>query len=142
MRKKGSDQKNRYLQEFSADIRQVLPDFEKFGKSGKREVELLDRNGSAIAVLRLAPQKYERIEGFDGFIDTAVIVRNNKVIGVAIGANKETPRWMKKVRDAGFLKKWNGKTPDEAKQLKVDAVTGATYSSEAIKSEVKAVLSR
>ncbi|MBO5644337.1 MAG: FMN-binding protein [Lentisphaeria bacterium] len=35
-----------------------------------------------------------------------------------------------------------GKTLAEAEKLKVDAVTGATYTSEAVKSEVKAVVSK
>lgn len=130
------------FEEYISDIKSILPEFAKFGNVKQREVFLLDKNNTCIATLRTAPEKYERKEGFDGFINTAVIIKDNKVIGVAVGKNSETPRWMKKVRSAGFLKSWNGKSVDEAKKLKVDAVTGATWSSNAIKSEVKAILSK
>ena len=47
---------------------------------------------------------------------------------------------LKRLRTGGLLKRWNGKTPAEGAKLKVDAVTRATYSSNAVKAEVEAVL--
>lgn len=51
-------------------------------------------------------------------------------------ANKETPKFFKKVSD-GILGKWNGKSVKAAQKLKVDGVTGATMSSNAVKENVK-----
>lgn len=125
--------------EYISDIRSALPEFSSFGKERGREVELLDKNGKEIAQLKLAPEKRERKEGFNGVIDTAVILKNGKICGVAVGKNSETPRWMSRVRKAGFLTRWNGKSLPEAAALEVDAVTRATYSCEAIKSEVRSI---
>ncbi len=128
-------------EQFRAELLLRLPDFTKFGKCQKNKVELFDKNNKSIGILLLAPAgKYQRKEGFNGYINTAVLLdKNNKVTGVILGKNSETPRWIQRLHKAGFLDKWNGKTVKEASQLEVDAVTRATYSSEAIKQEVKAI---
>ena len=45
--------------------------------------------------------------------------------------NQETPKYYARVKKALF-DKWNNLKVNEAQKLKVDAVTGATYSSEAV----------
>ena len=48
----------------------------------------------------------------------------------------ETPRFFEMVK-SGLLNKWNGMTVKQASSAKVDAVTGATYSSNAVKENVR-----
>ena len=50
--------------------------------------------------------------------------------------NQETPKYLTLIKQ-DLLGKWNGKKVKDAKALKVDAVTGATYSSEAVIENVK-----
>lgn len=130
----------RNFDEFAGDIREILPEFASFGKYQGREVELLDSDSMVIAFLRLAPEKYERVEGFEGFVNVAVVVKNNRICGIAIGKNSETPRWLQRVKRSPMLKAWNGKTLPEAAELEVDAVTSATYTSNAVKAEVRAIV--
>ena len=127
---------------FIPDIKTALPRFASFGEKTGRKVELLSSDGDRIGLLYLAPAgKYARTEGFNGYVDVAVILSpDGKVAGVAVGKNGETPRWLERVRKAGFLTRWNGHTVGEAAKLQVDAVTRATYSSTAIRDEVKAIL--
>lgn len=127
------------LDEFAADIRRILPDFSGFGRRAGREVALLDKEGRTIGSLRLAPEKYRRVEGYNDVINTAVVLVDGRISGVAIGKNAETPRFLERVRRGGLLERWNGRRLSEAAGLEVDAVTGATYSSEAIKGEVRAI---
>ncbi|MBO5645185.1 MAG: FMN-binding protein, partial [Lentisphaeria bacterium] len=103
--------------------------------------ELLDKDKKVIGYILTAPdKKYVRTEGFNAYINTAVVLnKEGKITGVVIGKHEETPRFMDKIRNAGFMKRWNGKTVKEAKELKVDAVSGATYSCEAIKAELKTI---
>ena len=54
--------------------------------------------------------------------------------------NNETPKFLQRVIDAGFLESWNGLTVEEALNKEVDAVSGATYSSNGIKNSLKARL--
>ena len=45
--------------------------------------------------------------------------------------NMETPKYFVKVKKA-LLEQWNGQKVADAQKLKVDAVTGATMSSDAV----------
>ena len=129
---------------FVPDIRTALPRFASFGKKTGRNVDLLDGKGGLIGRLYLAPAgKYPRTEGFNGYVEVAVILTpDDRIAGVAVGRNGETPRWLERVRKAGFLTRWNGRTVGAAAELEIDAVTRATYSSTAIRDEVRAILCR
>jgi electron transport complex protein RnfG len=60
-----------------------------------------------------------------------IYIQKNKVVKVEALKNQETPKYFVKVKNA-ILEKWNGKKVAEAQKLKVDGVTGATMSSDAV----------
>ena len=128
--------------QYSEDIKTILPAFSGFGSMNGRCVQLLNSEKAVIGSLLLAPAgKRERVEGYNDVINTAVVVTpDNKIIGVVLGENSETPRFLQRLKKAGFLYKWNNRTPAEAADLKVDAVTRCTYSSNAVKAEVSEIL--
>jgi|GEM_PF-3384772 len=128
--------------QYTDDIRAILPNAVTFGTMTDRKVQLLDANKQVVGYLLLPPAgKRERVAGYNGVVNVAVVVSpDNKILGVALGENNETPRFLDRLRNAGFLKRWNGKKTSEAAKLKVDAVTRATYSSNAVKSEVDTIL--
>ena len=69
-----------------------------------------------------------------GYVDATpvkIYIKKNKVEKVEILKNQETPKYNAKVKKA-LQEKWNGQNVKDAAQLKVDAVTGATFTSEAI----------
>ena len=69
-----------------------------------------------------------------GYVDTTpvkIYIKKNKVEKVEILKNQETPKYNAKVKKA-MQGKWDGQKVKDAAQLKVDAVTGATFTSEAI----------
>lgn len=78
------------------------------------------------------------IAGYGGNVPLEVSLRNGRVAGVRALPNGETPQFF--ARAAQLLDRWNGKTIEEAQALKVDAVSGATYSSRAIIGNVHAAL--
>ena len=51
--------------------------------------------------------------------------------------NEETPKYFDLMVSKGLLKKWNGMPVKTAEKCKVDAVTGATVSSEAVIENVR-----
>ena len=74
-----------------------------------------------------------------GYLDTTplkIYIEKNKVVKIEALKNQETPKYFLKVKKA-LLDKWNGLKVKDAKALKVDAVTGATYSSDAVIENVK-----
>ena len=76
------------------------------------------------------------IEGYAGCTPVKVYIQGGKVLRVEALENEETPKYFDMV-EKGLMKKWNGKTVAAAEKLKVDAVTGATVSSESVIENVR-----
>ena len=70
------------------------------------------------------------IIGYGGTVPLEITLENGKVKSVKALENSETPDFFKEA--SSLLTKWNGRTIEEAQKLKVDAVSGATFSSKAI----------
>ena len=76
------------------------------------------------------------VEGYNGPTPLKIYIKKNRVEKIEALKNQETPKYFIKVKN-NLLKKWDGLKVKEAKNLKVDGVTGATYSSEAVIQNVK-----
>lgn len=72
----------------------------------------------------------KNVTGYIGTTPLKIYIKRNKVVKIAALRNQETPKYFAKVKKE-LLTKWNGKKVKEASKMKVDAVTGATYSSKA-----------
>ena len=70
------------------------------------------------------------IKGYAGTVPLDITLRDGKVVGVKALKNTETPDFFSQA--GKLLTQWNGKTIAEAESMKVDVVTGATFSSRAI----------
>lgn len=82
----------------------------------------------------------KEIQGYNGPTPVEVSIVDGKVVEVRALDNVETPSFFNRAFSE-LRTKWNGKTVSEATSLKVDAVSGATYSSNAIIQNVQAALS-
>lgn len=71
------------------------------------------------------------VQGFLGATPLKIYIQKNKVVKIEAMKNQETPKYFLKVKK-NLLDKWNGVKIKDAKKMKVDAVTGATYSSKAV----------
>lgn len=70
------------------------------------------------------------INGYAGPVPLDVYISQGKISDIQALPNAETPGFFN--RATPLFSSWIGKTPSEAKDLKVDAVSGATFSSNAI----------
>ena len=77
------------------------------------------------------------VMGYAGAVPVEITVVNDTVCEVIPLENDETPRFMKRVEDSGFFNNWNGLTVEEAMAKDVDAVTRATYTSNAVTENVR-----
>ncbi len=77
------------------------------------------------------------IVGFNDIIPLEINMVDGKIANINILDNKETPRFLQKVTDEELVENFYGLTPEEAINLDIDAVSGATYSSNAIIKSVK-----
>lgn len=76
------------------------------------------------------------IEGYVGTTPVKVYIQAGKVLKVEALENEETPKYFDMVVK-GLMKKWNGMPVKTADKAKVDVVTGATVSSEAVIENVR-----
>ena len=71
------------------------------------------------------------VEGYLGPTPLKIYIKSNKVEKIEFLKSQETPKYYAKVKKA-LQEKWNGLKVKDARQQQVDAVTGATFSSEAV----------
>lgn len=79
------------------------------------------------------------VAGYEGPTPLKVYIRKNKIEKIEFLPNSETPRYWQ-AASKHLQNKWDGKTVKEAKTMQVDGRTGATYSSDAVKENVKRAL--
>lgn len=70
------------------------------------------------------------IVGYGGTVPLEITLQDGRVKSIRALANSETPDFFKEA--SALLTKWNGQTIEDAQKMKVDAVSGATFSSKAI----------
>jgi len=80
------------------------------------------------------------IMGFNGPTPIELCVYDGVITEIKAFPNQETPRFFQKVLDSGLLGALNGKTPTEAREMQLDAVSGATYSSTALIKNIRLAL--
>ena len=78
--------------------------------------------------------------GYDGPTPLKITLVDGVVDTVEALPNTETPRFFERVLASGLLKAVVGKTAAEAAEMPFDAVTGATYSSQAVIENLRAGL--
>ena len=76
------------------------------------------------------------VKGFRGNTPLNIYIKGGKVVKIEPLANHETPNFFNKVKN-GLLNKWYGMKASKAASANVDGVTGATFSSKAVKENVK-----
>lgn len=80
------------------------------------------------------------VDGFMGPTPIEIRIKKDTIINITPLANEETPGYF---NDAvTILKKWIGLTPAKGLELEVDAVSGATFSSNSLIENVRAGLQR
>ena len=78
------------------------------------------------------------ISGYAGPVPLDIHIADGKITEIQALANAESPSFFQ--RASALFESWIGKTPEQALEMKVDAVSGATYSSTAIINNVSAGL--
>lgn len=71
------------------------------------------------------------VEGYNGTVPVKIYIKKNKIEKIEVLKNQETPKYLAMVKKS-LLNAWDGLTIKAAKAKKVDAVTGATFTSEAL----------
>ena len=82
----------------------------------------------------------KNVWGYNGLTPVRITLVDGKITEIVPLKNDEDPAYFKMVLESGIFTKLNGKTPEEALKVRLDAVSGATYSSEGIIRNIRAGL--
>ena len=99
-------------------------------KDGETTVETLTEKDGAIVVNTTELGK--GIIGYRGPTPVEIYISGGVIQKVKALPNQETPEFLGAVRNSDLLERLDGKTPEEASKVKLDAVSGATYTSQAL----------
>ena len=97
------------------------------------------KKGDAVMGTVLFSSPYsDSVMGYAGATPLRIVLdENNAIKEVKLLVNDETPRFVQRVVDGGLFEAWNGMTVDQALQAPVDAVSGATYTSNGVIESLK-----
>lgn len=78
----------------------------------------------------------KKVTGYVSTTPLKIYIKKNKVEKIEALKNQETPKYFARVKKQ-MLNKWDGMKVKDALNQKVDGVTGATFSSDAVKENVR-----
>ena len=103
--------------------------------------EIKDAKGNTLGTILFSSPYSDGVKGFNGPTPLLIALdAEGRIKTVALLGNEETPRFAQRVVEGGLYEAWNGLTVDEALGKEVDAVSGATYTSNGVKKSLKARL--
>lgn len=76
--------------------------------------------------------------GYGGTVPVEIYATNGRIDSVVALPNSESPKFFGRLESEGLTRAWDGRTLKEAETMEVDAITGATYSSNAFIANVRA----
>lgn len=96
------------------------------------------KGDTVVGVVLFSSPYSDSVMGYAGATPLRIVLNeNNTIKEVKLLGNDDTPRFVQRVVDGGLLDSWNGMTVDQALQATVDAVSGATYTSNGVVESLK-----
>jgi Na+-translocating ferredoxin:NAD+ oxidoreductase RnfG subunit len=103
--------------------------------------EVKDTKGNKLGTILFSSPYSDGVKGFNGPTPLLIALdADGRIKNIVLLENQETPNFAKRVVEGGLYEAWNGFTVDEALGKDVDAISGATYTSNGVKKSLVARL--
>ncbi len=103
--------------------------------------EVKDAQDKKIGTVLFSSPYSDAVKGFNGPTPLLIALdAEGRIKNVVLLENQETPVYAQRVVDGGLYEAWNGLTVEEALGKDVDAVSGATFTSNGVKKSLTARL--
>ena len=103
--------------------------------------EIKDAKGNKLGTVLYSSPYSDGVKGYNGPTPLLIALdADGRIKNVVLLENQETPRFAQHVVNGGLYDAWNGLTVNEALDKDVDAVSGATYTSNGVKKSLFARL--
>ena len=76
------------------------------------------------------------VEGYNGTTPLEIHIKKNQIVKVVLLKNQETPKYLARIKKQ-YLPQYEGLKIKKNQSVAVDGLTGATFTSDAIKENVK-----
>ncbi len=117
-----------------SDIQKVVSDATALDENSDNSITILDKNDNVISKALYSRNFDAKFQGYAG--ETPLMIyfnQDNVITNVQLLQNEESPEYIAHIAQKGLFASWNDLPVDTITALKsVDAITGATYSSNAI----------
>ncbi len=124
-----------------SDIQTYFSDAAKTKAIDTAFYEVRDAKGNKIGTVLFSSPYSDGVKGFNGPTPLLIALdAEGRIKNVVLLENQETPNFAQRVVDGGLYNAWNGLSVDEALGKDVDAISGATYTSNGVKNSLKARL--
>jgi len=126
---------NQHPQAYSiGNIQSVFPDASSYSKDSRNEINVLNKQGRVLGHLLCSSDFGISNTGYAGEIPLFIILdQKQHVTGIHLLDNQESEEYIDYLKEKKLLQQWNGLAIDSTLvKLPVDAVSGATYSSDAL----------
>lgn len=108
----------------------------KLGERSAAQTATLSDLGGGVYLLNTTALA-DDVHGYAGPTPVEIRLEGGRVTGVRPLESDETPRFYDRLSREGLYDSWNGLAVEQALALEVDALTGATYSSQAVIENVR-----
>ncbi|MGL4993007.1 MAG: 4Fe-4S binding protein [Bacteroidales bacterium] len=126
----------------SAEMLALFPDAVSCEKGESELYMMFSQDGSLLGYAVESSPYSDEFIGYAGPTPVLIGLDTNKVVvGVEIMPNDETPSFVRRVKRGALFDSWTGLTVDQAISQEVDAVSGATMTSDAVISSLRKRLS-
>ena len=120
-----------------ADVKPYFADAAKTKAIDTAFYEVKDAKGIKLGTILYSSPYSDNVKGFNGPTPLLIALdAEGRIKNVVLLENQETPNFAKHVEEGGLYEAWNGLTVDEALNKEVDAVSGATYTSNGVKNSL------
>ena len=103
--------------------------------------EVKDAKGNKLGTILFSSPYSDGVKGFNGPTPLLIALdADGRIKNIVLLENQETPNFAKRVVEGGLYEACNGLTVDEALGKDVDAISGATYTSNGVKKSLVARL--
>ena len=121
-----------------AEVQEFFPDAAELRLTDTSYYIVENAQAEVLGVVMLSAPYSDDVKGFNGPTPLMICLNGDSTIfNVKLLQNKETPGYRKRLEKNHYLESWNGMTVEEALNAKVDAVSGATYSSLGVQNSLR-----
>lgn len=114
------------------NIKDIFPTAENFETNRQGMFDVFAKDGEKIGTAILSTNYYQK-SGYAGIVPLLIGVDNNLIITkISLLPNNETLEYTDEIHKDEFIGRWNGVSIKDASSIEIDAVSGATYTSNAV----------